>query len=193
MIRESAGKKHAEEIGRRQFMKAAGMATISGYGNAGMYQPVVANNAVSYAVGHAIAHAPSQRREPLPRSTAWWSRLTRTRRRPSTKRWTLTEGCPISSGAGTGCWSRRTSRSRKRSRPAPPTIPTCSPDIASRREAGASEVIVVDHTIDSPKLCLDYSGVKAAAERAGSVPSASMIRENMSSGPSSAATWGASR
>ena len=46
------------------------------------------------------------------------------------------------------------------------------PDVLSQiirrvREAGASEVIVVDHTIDSPKLCLDYSGIKAAAEKAG--------------------------
>ncbi len=50
----------------------------------------------------------------------------------------------------------------------PPTIPTCSARLLRRvREAGASEVIVVDHTIDSPKLCLDYSGIKAAAEKAG--------------------------
>jgi uncharacterized protein (DUF362 family) len=46
------------------------------------------------------------------------------------------------------------------------------PDVLSQilrriREAGASEVIVVDHTIDSAALCLDYSGVRAAAERAG--------------------------
>lgn len=35
------------------------------------------------------------------------------------------------------------------------------------KEAGASEVIVVDHTIDSPKLCLADSGIKAAAEGVG--------------------------
>jgi uncharacterized protein (DUF362 family) len=46
------------------------------------------------------------------------------------------------------------------------------PDVLGRlllrvKEAGASEVIVVDHTIDNPKICLDYSGVRAAAEKAG--------------------------
>jgi uncharacterized protein (DUF362 family) len=46
------------------------------------------------------------------------------------------------------------------------------PDVLSRilsriREAGASEVVAVDHTIDSPKLCLDYSGISAVPGRSG--------------------------
>lgn len=33
--------------------------------------------------------------------------------------------------------------------------------------AGASEVVAIDHTIDSPVLCLEKSGIKAALEKAG--------------------------
>jgi len=35
------------------------------------------------------------------------------------------------------------------------------------REAGASEVTAFDHPLDSPALCLERSGIKAAAEKAG--------------------------
>jgi uncharacterized protein (DUF362 family) len=46
------------------------------------------------------------------------------------------------------------------------------PDVLSQilrriKEAGASEVIVVDHTIDAPQPCLAESGIKAAAEGVG--------------------------
>jgi uncharacterized protein (DUF362 family) len=35
------------------------------------------------------------------------------------------------------------------------------------RDAGASEVVVFDHTLDNAKLCLERSGIKAAVEKAG--------------------------
>ncbi len=35
------------------------------------------------------------------------------------------------------------------------------------RDAGASDVLAFDHTLDSPALCLERSGIKAAVEKAG--------------------------
>jgi uncharacterized protein (DUF362 family) len=35
------------------------------------------------------------------------------------------------------------------------------------RDAGASSVVVFDHTLDNAKLCLERSGIKAAVEKAG--------------------------
>jgi uncharacterized protein (DUF362 family) len=35
------------------------------------------------------------------------------------------------------------------------------------RDAGASNVIAFDHTLDNPELCLERSGIKAAVEKAG--------------------------
>lgn len=55
------------------------------------------------------------------------------------------------------------------------------------REAGASEVIAFDHTIDSAKLCLERSGIKAAVEKAGfsavSVNSSSEYEDRQIEGP----------
>ncbi|WP_158301504.1 DUF362 domain-containing protein [Methanocella paludicola] len=55
------------------------------------------------------------------------------------------------------------------------------------REAGASEVIAFDHTIDSSKLCLERSGIKAAVEKAGftaiAVNSSSEYEERQIDGP----------
>ncbi len=55
------------------------------------------------------------------------------------------------------------------------------------RDAGASEVVAFDHTIDSPKLCLERSGIKAAVEKARfsavSVNSSSEYEERQIDGP----------
>lgn len=55
------------------------------------------------------------------------------------------------------------------------------------KEAGASEVVAFDHTIDNAKLCLERSGIKAAVEGAGfkvvNVSSSSDYEERQIDGP----------
>jgi uncharacterized protein (DUF362 family) len=163
MIRRSAGKKR-EEIGRRQFLKAAGLATIAAatgtLGCTSLSSPITPSATPSAT--------PRPTREPLPRSNRLAVAADADPAKAVDKALDAYGGLSNIVRSGDRVLVKANFSFSEKVESGAANHPDVLSQILRRaREAGASEVVVVDHTIDSPKLCLDSSGLKAAAERAG--------------------------
>jgi uncharacterized protein (DUF362 family) len=163
MIRRSVGKKQGE-IGRRQFLKAAGMATIAAatgtLGCTSQSAPITPSATPSIT--------PRPTREPLPRSNRLVVAADEDPAKAVDKALDAYGGLSDIVRSGDRVLVKANFSFSEKVETGAANHPDVLSQILRRvKGAGASEVIVVDHTIDSPKLCLDYSGLKAAAERTG--------------------------